>query len=365
MRFKAANGVHFCSKAGEQVAWIFIPLLGAELGLSYFEIGIVMAAYQLGNALSYSFFGWLSDSLGKRKPFIALGCALSVAAMIFHLSIIDFPTMLLARVFAGFSLGAVTYPLVAYVSSSRGYERFIGLLSAMGAAGWFVGSLVAGALFEYTLIFAAAALCFASALALSAFIKESVERAPSSKRKVGFSEIIKRGKWLYLSFYLRHVAASNIWAVFPIFLASLGANKFWIGILYSLNYGVQIFSTNLAGYLAERLKAERLLVRAGVALSVIVFTAYRLSENYLQLIPVQIVLGLAWGFLYTGSLIYLIRRSPIERATATGFLGSTISLASITGSFLGGVVAEVSAPSGNPVISTLIAIVALACALKI
>jgi len=365
LKFKGAYGIYFCSKVGEEVAWIFIPLLGVELGLSYLEIGVVMAAYQIGNALSYSFFGWLSDTLNRRKPFIVLGCFLSTLAMYSHLLISDLPSMLFARTFAGLALGAAIYPLVAYVSSSKGYERFISLLNAAGSAGWLVGSLIAGSLSEYELIFKAALICFAAALVLSLLIEESTEISVRDKAKVSFLEVVRRGKWLYTSYYLRHFAASNIWAVFPIFLANLGANKFWIGILYSLNCGVQVFSMNLAGYLAERLKVEKLLVQAGIGLSTLVFTAYWLATNYLQLIPIQVMLGFAWGFLYTGSLIYLVRRNPVERATATGFLGSTISIASITGSFLGGVIAEVLTPSGNALVGALIAMSALLISLKL
>ena len=359
---RAAYSVSLLSRAGDLMGWIFIPLLGLELGLSYVEIGLIVAAYQLGSVLASSFFGWLSDTVGRRKVFVVASCGCSALVLAAHTLAHNFISLLAVRLLAGVCFGAMLYPLVAYVSSSSNYERFVGFLNAMGGVGWLIGCVMAGVLGEFHWIFTAAALFFAAAFLCSLFMEE--RRVVAERRRVEAWRVFRRGQWLYTAYFLRHFAACNIWAIFPILLAMLGASKFWIGVLYAINSGFQVVSMSLAGYLAEK-GWEKMLVRGGIALSALVFTAYWLAHSYLQIVPAQVALGFAWGFLYVGPLIFLLRRRPLERATATGFLGSVISVASIAGSFTGGVVAELLTPMGNPLVGVAIAIVALAVSTKI
>lgn len=359
---RCAYAVFFLSRTGEMMALLFIPLLGLELGLSLWEVGIIVASYQLANLISHTLFGWASDKVGRRKPFVVAGCLASSAVFWAHLAMSDFSSMLAIRFGAGLAIGAVFYPLIAYASSSQRFEKPVGLLSSMGSLGWLAGDLAAGLIGRYDLIFEASAALLLLASALSLFIEESP--APRSHRIVKAQEVFRRGRWLYTSYFLRHLAAYNIWAVFPIYLSMLGASKLWIGILYALNMGTQVLAMNIAGFLAEGGK-EKQLVRAGILLSAAVFTTYWLSQSYLQVAPAQVLLGFAWGFLYVGSLIYLIRRSPEERATATGILGSTISAAAVSGSFLGGAVAEVFSPRENTLLGVFLALLALIASLRI
>jgi predicted MFS family arabinose efflux permease len=78
----------------------------------------------------------------------------------------------------------------------------------------------------------------------------------------------------------------------------------------------------------------------GLVCSVLVFAIYGIATHYLQLIPVQIVLAIAWSGLFVGALHYLLAEN-VERGTAVGMLYSTTSLAGGIGPFLGGAISEV------------------------
>jgi MFS family permease len=64
-----------------------------------------------------------------------------------------------------------------------------------------------------------------------------------------------------------------------------------------------------------------------------VFLGFYLSPTYLYLIPLQFALGISWSMSYVGTLRTLMERFR-EKATATGLLGSVLSMAGIAGPFL-------------------------------
>jgi MFS family permease len=145
---------------------------------------------------------------------------------------------------------------------------------------------------------------------------------------------MKKNWQVYLSYFMRHTGASGIWIIYPLYIVSLGGDKFWIGLIYSVNTLTQFF---LMLYV-DRFKSKS-LISAGLALSSIVFFAFTFAQNFYQLIPIQVLLGSSWSCLYVGSLLYLMKYN-IEKATCSGILSSLISLARVFGALLGGVVSD-------------------------
>ncbi|MDO8568340.1 MAG: MFS transporter [Dehalococcoidales bacterium] len=139
---------------------------------------------------------------------------------------------------------------------------------------------------------------------------------------------------VYLAFFLRQLGAQAVWAIFPLYLAGIGASKQWIALMDAINMGSQFAFMRLV----ERFNPA-LIFRIGLLLSAIVFGIYGLASNYLQLLPVQVTLGAAWSCLFVGSLGYLLRKN-IERGSVSGLLYSTTYLSGGIGPFMGGAVSE-------------------------
>lgn len=315
---------------------IFIPLLAKELSLSYLELGLIGTSYGLACFLSYYIFGRFSDLLGRRKIFVEVGflvCAMTFAAQILMR---DFASMALIRGVAGFSLGIFWFPLVAYISEFPRYEKGIGRFVGFGALGSFAGSLLAGMIGIYNWIFTVASFLFLAGF----FVSTRLPAGRNKRLEVPLApfKLIRNNASLYSSYFLRQLGSNSIWIIFPLFLVELGADKLWIAVIYSLNWLTQFFVMNWAGGLAEKID-ERILVRIGLSLSAIVFLLYSFATSFYQVIPIQFLLGIAWGSLYVGSLIYLLRKN-VERATSTGLLGSTMSLSAVFGPLFGGLIAQ-------------------------
>lgn len=151
--------------------------------------------------------------------------------------------------------------------------------------------------------------------------------------------ILKKNWRIYLSFFLRHAGAFGIWAIYPLFLADLGASKFWIGIIYSLNaFGQFFFMPQL-----DRFQSNK-LIKFGLYFSTATFIAFGICKNFWQILPFQILLAFSWSCLYLGSLKYLLEHNE-EKSTAVGVFNSISSLAGIVGPLMGGLVGSLGYPA--------------------
>ena len=332
--------IHFLSSVALSSSLLFIPNLTKELGGTESQIGVIVAAYALAMFVSSYLFGRLSD-IHSRRLFIRLG--LAVSAVTFFVQILADPHFafpLLAtpvflaviRAAAGFSLGIFPAALMVYVYDSAGP---LGRFAAVGALGWAVGTFAAGIIAEitsYYSIFVVASLCLWTAFILSLTIK----KVDGPRLKVPFfpKELLKRNWRVYVPYLLRHTGANTIWVIYPLYIASLGGDKLWVGIIYTVNTATQFIVMPFL----DRFECKRLM-KIGLLLAIVTFFSFTLAQNFLHLLPAQVLLACSWAFMYVGSLLCLMKNN-VEKATSSGILSSVISIAQVFGSLLGGFVAQ-------------------------
>jgi hypothetical protein len=255
--------------------------------------------------------------------------------------------MVVVRGLAGFTVGIFTFPLLAQVSRAQSYRQRVGWFAGFGSLGWFTGYLLAGLLLSPWLGFAVAGGLFLAGFFVSIGLGEPREQRVGVR---SLQRVARENLAVYASYFLRHAGAYCIWIIFPLFLRDeLGASMFWIGAIHALNTGSQFVFMGMIGRSARVGEGSRLL-HIGLGLSALVFCSYYFASSYLQLLPIQLLLGLAWSSLYVGSLLHLLERN-VERATSSGLLGSTISLAAVVGPLLGGVVSQALGMRAVPLVA--------------
>lgn len=331
----------FFSNTASMASYIFVPNYALALGASASEIGLLGAANGLAIFLSSYISGRASDVMGKKR-FITLGLLLSAIAYALQIAANSVASLILVRAFAGFSLGIFTAPLIAYTSESGGK---LGVFSSYGALGWAAAGLLAGgiaqygeayahvnALLPYWGVFALSSLCSLASLRVSLSLPE-VERR-SSRIQLLPTALLRRNFAVYASTSLRTLGAFTVWIIFPLYLAQLGASKFWIGVAYFVNSAAQFV-------IMRKLDAreESKLIKFGVALSALVFFAYAAATNFYQVLFIQIFLAASFATMYVGSLLYLTKRNE-EKAGAVGTLNSLMSISSALGPLFGGAISE-------------------------
>jgi len=317
-------------------------------------VGLIGTAHGVAGVLSNFVFGRLGDRM-DRRGLLLFGFALSSLAYLGQYFAADPLSLLGARFFVGFASGIIPATLVAYVYDVK---RPLGKFSSYNALGWLVGStLIILAGWLPTLVFRSAAiealraglervgsfgvLFIASALFCAAgwFV---ARRLPSMHVHIDVplfpARIIARNASVYLSIFLRHLGATAIWAIYPIYILSIGGDLALVGWLHVLNMIAQILVFRTAER-SRRLGHPRALITLGLVLSASVFAAFALVHNAYQLLPLQLVVGVSFASLWLGSLKEVLAHN-VERSTASGLLNASMSLSNVAGPLLGGLIAH-------------------------
>lgn len=347
-----SNLVNFFLYCAIMSSHMFIPLLSTELGASSLQVGMVGAAFGFAYLFSSLFFGWKSDLLG-RLIFIRFGLAASSIAFLAQTLSSSLLTLFMIRALVGFSLGISTAALTAYVYESKGD---MGKFSSYGSLGWIGGAAAAAILTAYNTLFAfSALLCFVAFL-VSLFMMEKI--SPEPKNIPRLLMVVRRNRSVLFAFFLRHLGATATWIILPLFFATLGASKTWIGLLWIINFVFQFIAMRFV----ERF-SEKTVFLIGQVLSVVVFLGYAVSNYYLQVIPLQVLLGFSWAFLYVGSLL-IVLRSGEEKGTASGVFFSAINLSGAVGPLLGGIISQFFGYRAVMLFAATITLVGLLSALR-
>jgi MFS family permease len=283
----------------------------------------VLALYNTMVLIAATFFGRLGDMVGRKKMVI-LGFLVSAVVFYGHNFIRDLRSLFIIRMCAGIGAAMVPGPLAALVGSAS-----VGVFTASGSFGFMIASVLAGFLHENGMVFTTSAVMCVIGMLLTLGVREHVKRL-----KVPFFpwRIIKKNADIYFPYFIRHSAASAIWAIFPIYLTTLGADTVLIGILYAINPLMQ-FTFMLV---LRRVQSDR-LITIGLVASVLTFLGYTTAFHWVFLIGLQALLGFSWANLYLGSMKHLLEENA-EQATATGVLNSVFGLSGIVGPLIGGLV---------------------------
>ena len=333
--------IQFLSSIALSASLLFIPNLAQDLGSTDSQVGIIVAFYALAMFISSYLFGRLSD-IHSRKLFIVLGLAVSAVTFLlqtltdprFAFPVFASPLLLaLIRAVAGFSLGVFPAALMVYVYDSAGP---LGKFASVGALGWAVGTFTAGVIGEvasYYAIFIMASICFWVAFFLALTLKQV--DGPRLSVPLFPKDLLKRNWRVYVPFLLRHSGANVIWVIYPLYIASLGGDKFWIGVIYTVNMATQF----IVMLFLDRFEDEK-LIGVGLLFAVATFFSFSLAQGFPHLLPMQVLLAVSWASMYVGSLHYLMKNN-VEKATSSGILNSVISISQVFGALLGGAISQI------------------------
>ena len=341
-----AGYIQAMSSAGLSGAALLIPnMLRDDLGANTMEIGVITASFSMALFISSYIFGRASDVHGRRL-YLQAGLALTCISLFLLVFVNSIETLAVVRIMVGLCAGIYPSALLAHVYESEGK---VGRFTAFGSLGFGVGTFVAGFVGIYYQIFLISSLLLLVAYILSLRLSFGEEKM----RKVPFFPvaIMKHNFPVYLSVMFRHTGANMIWVVYPIFLADLGANMLFIGLMYGINATGQFILMRFI----DRFNA-RYLVMAGFLISILTFPSYTLVTRPEEVIPMQISIAASWSCLYVGSIKYLMERND-EKGTTAGLLQSSLSISAILGALLGGVMVFTLGYHGSMYIATGLAVV--------
>ena len=324
------NIIQFFSESAIGSTLMIIPLFAKDVGATDIQLGMIGCIYGVSLFFSMYYFGRAGD-IHNRKTLLQLGLLLSAVVFILHIFVVSPLTLGIIRCFVGFVIGIYPSSLIAHVYESK---KSIGKFIGFHALGWVVGCFIAGIIAVYNEIFILSSILFCIAFFLS--LKIDLPNTQHTQLKVDFFpiKIIKRSFEMYLSLFFRHLGASAVWIIFPLYVVALGGSIFWLGILYGINFIAQFIIMQTI----DRYNSKS-LVYVGLLGSGATFILFSQAKNFYYLIPSMILLGIAWSCLYIGGLKYVMERNP-EHSTSTGILKSSLPFSGIFGPLIGGMISE-------------------------
>ncbi len=139
-----------------------------------------------------------------------------------------------------------------------------------------------------------------------------------------------------MSLLLRHTGAAAVWTILPIMLMEkLGAELYQISIIYVANTVTAFILMNL---MASRINISDITkFKIGIGCTVFVFIGLSVITDWWMAMPFMALVGGTWAFLFIGGNFHLMENNP--RSTSTGIFSSTLSIATVVGPVIAGIIA--------------------------
>jgi len=304
-------------------AFTYIPILARDyLSADEMFVTLLVGAYSAASFISSYIFGRAGD-IYNRRIVVRLGLLVSVITFGLLMFIQNSEVLLIARILGGFSVGTYPGALAAYAFESK---MKMGRFASFGAAGWGIGTFLAGFAAGYNIYYA---FLISTVFLIIAFVS-AMTLPPIERKRIHVPlfpiDTIRRNWSVYTAVLVRHSTASAIWTLWPLFLIDLGGDPFMIGIIQMSNAIPQVI---VMVAITDRFDC-RLLISVGMISSALTFLWFTLATSILEIIPTQLLLGFSWACLYVGALKYVTERNE-DRSTASGLLSSVLSLSMVIG----------------------------------
>ena len=324
----------FFQHAGVSIVFVFMPIIAKGVTDSILEIGLIVASFSFAQILSEIYFGRHSDKKGTRLKFIRIGFIGCAAAFGLHYFADDITLLFLARIGAGIASGIMIPAMIAYAYEINVEKKRAATIISFHALGWLAGIAAAGFANDLKLIFIISAASFLIGLMFTIKlpnISQEKELEPSTTKK-----IIVKNKFLFLSLLLRHIGAAAVWTILPLMLIEkLGAELYQISIIYVANTLTAFILMNL---MVSRINFTNITkFKIGIGCTVFVFVGLSVITDWWMAMPFMALVGATWAFLFIGGNFHLMENNP--RSTSTGIFSSTLSIATVLGPVIAGIIA--------------------------
>ncbi|WP_010477976.1 MFS transporter [Thermococcus zilligii] len=339
------------------------PYLGVYmrlLGASMFLVGLLSVAFNLTSTVFQYPFGWLSDSTGNRKGFIAFGAA-SIGVFYAAMAFVGSATgVLILRTLQGVFGSAMAPAHLALISelSTRAGSIF-GLFNSIENAGYMAGNFLGSFVVRYLgikSVFAIAGFLLFLSAGLALLIKERPNGGRSlpdvirgdrkswraTAKGSAFKKLMHGSLGLfYVTVFLVMIASGQFYSVSPVYFEET-FGEWSVGVIF----GIESLAAALTGYFLGRLidiygaKRFYLLAIAGYSAA---FLLYAFAENVWLIFGVAFFSGVKWVLMINSTSAYVAQNvKASERGQGMSLLNAMMSLGWVVGPLIGGYLAGIS-----------------------
>ncbi|MDA9154192.1 MFS transporter [Gammaproteobacteria bacterium] len=331
---------------GQSFAFVLVPPLARDLGLSVIETSTIFAISAIAWAATSASWGRASDRYGRRNIAIIglIGYSVSIIALITPLflvekNVLDFayllPLLVLGRLINGL-IGSATRPAAfAYIADisdrSKRTKKFARLESSF-LVGTIMGPMIGGFLFLYskTLPFYVFAFCGGIAaigilLTFPKNIKQKTSKNVRSRLTYKDSSV-----WPFLVIAgLFSLCQASLLQSIGFFITDVFSSEKDLPLVISLTFGLLSISTVVSQYIFTDLKpiSNNKLLIYGTFLVTISYIQAALSTSIALFYLAMMVNGMGAGMVRPANASALsLAQTPDDQGTAAGYLGSVMPI---------------------------------------
>jgi MFS family permease len=337
--------------------YLLLPLIGAELGLSYSQIGLIMTCQYIASAVANVPGGILVDTVGRKGLLMAISLFWVGFPYLLISFTHSFPTLLVCIALVGFG-NSLWHPTAIPTLAQR-YPDRKGLVLSLHGMGGNVGDAVAplivgAALAAFSwrqvvvlnvapgLIVAALMLVFLGSIRLGAKPAQTETQSLGDYAR-GLKELLRNRSLVLLSTgsAFRTMTQTALLTFLPVYLAhDLGYSPFWVGACLFALQAAGFAAAPVAGHLSDRMGRKHILVGSMLS-SGAVLAMMALAGGSPVFIALVAVLGF---FLYATRPViqaWLLETTPKHMGgSSIGVLFGAQAAGGALGPLLGGMVAD-------------------------
>ena len=337
----------FAVGLGQSFAFVLVPPLARDLGLSVIETSMIFSISAVAWAMTSTSWGRASDRYGRRNIAVIglIGYSISIIALITPLflvekKILDFvyllPLLILGRLINGL-IGSATRPaafgyMADITSRSKRTKKFARLESSF-LIGTIMGPMMGGFLFLYskTLPFYIFAMCgFIAAIGIYVTFPNKISLKEKSEHIISKLSFKDKSVWPFLLIAaLSSLCQASLLQSIGFFITDVFSNEKDLPLVISLTFVVLSISTVVSQYIFTDLmpiKNNKLLIY-GTFLIMISYLMAALATSIALFYLAMMINGLGAGMFRPANASTLsLAQTPDNQGKAAGYLGSVMPI---------------------------------------
>ena len=337
----------FAVGLGQSFAFVLVPPLARDLGLSVIETSMIFSISAVAWAITSTSWGRASDRHGRRNIAVIglIGYSISIIALITPLflvekKILDFvyllPLLILGRLINGL-IGSATRPaafgyMADITSRSKRTKKFARLESSF-LIGTIMGPMIGGFLFLYskTLPFYIFAMCgFIAAIGIYVTFPNKISLKEKTEHIISKLSFKDKSVWPFLLIAaLSSLCQASLLQSIGFFITDVFSNEKDLPLVISLTFVVLSISTVVSQYIFTDLmpiKNNKLLIY-GTFLIMISYLMAALATSIALFYLAMMINGLGAGMFRPANASTLsLAQTPDNQGKAAGYLGSVMPI---------------------------------------
>jgi MFS family permease len=339
-----AGLVSFLTDTSTKMVYAVMPLFLMSIGASKTTLSLIEGIAESTAALVKTASGFWSDKIGRNKPFMVIGYAITAVVTPVYALVVSPAHVLGLRFIERFGKGVRTAPrdsLVAGSAAKGDMGRSFGLHKAMDNSGAILGPLLAFGLLlafpeDYRTVFLLAAIpAVLGVVTLLWLIREAKKPAASLYKRFSFKDFSAK-YYLLLAIVFVFTLGNSTDALLLVKANEVGVKVAYIPLVYLVFNAVSVVASVPVGKLSDRVGREKVLVFGYLVYALVYYGFGRATD-------VGVVVGLfaAYG-LYTAATDGIQKAFVVElldknkQGTGLGIYNALLGLTLLPASLIAG-----------------------------